>query len=881
MRRFRFFRSLCVLAVVMSSARTVSGTVYHWNNPAGGSWLVAANWSPVGIPSTAADSALIDLPGTYTVTQGSGTIGSFSIGTSGGPQTLNIDNTTITINAASSINAGGIINLLASPSNSSNLVHIDGPGDLAIASGGVLNWADGRIGGPGTLTISAGGMLNYTGNFNNYLTRNLNNSGTVVINSAFSITLCAGSGTLINNNGLIDLKANAAFGQLGGCAGVSGQPNAVNNNSGAMIRKSAGTGTSDFGNLILNNNSAGLIDARVGTIAVGVGTGTGQFNALAGANVDFGVDAVNAYVINAGATFTGAGSFRANPGLITINVPVTIPNFVIGPTSGTLGGPADLTVTGTFNWLTGSMTGSGAVIIPTAATLNIAFTGVNGSTTTRSINNSGTVNWTGTSVALNSGAVFTNSGTFDMKSDATVVGGVSPGTFFNNSGLVKKSAGTGLSRFNVAVNNTGTIQALSGKIEVDAGVATGALSGTAIEFGVGSSILRPVLNQGTTLTGTGKFDANFGGVTVNGNVSAPQFDFVNGILDGSGTLTITGSSLLQGASMSGTGTTSIASTAIVTNSGLGLTLNDTRMLNNAGTINWTGTSSIFFNGSAVINNNGVFDAQGDGGVSGSGTFNNSGTFKKSGGSGTTNLFLSVGFNNGFNNSGTLLAQSGTIRSVYALTQTAGTTSLAGGALNVPNGLIIQGGLLNGNGTITGDVTNGGTVGPGLSAGALSISGNYTQNSTGTLAIEIGGTTAGTQFDQLNVTGTATLGGTLALSLISPFSPAVGNSFMVMTFASHGTSDFGRITGVSIGGGKSLQVATNATNVTINTTNLPSGDANGDGVVTVADVFYLINFLFTGGSAPVGPADANGDGQVTVTDVFYLINYLFAGGPAPR
>ena len=59
-----------------------------------------------------------------------------------------------------------------------------------------------------------------------------------------------------------------------------------------------------------------------------------------------------------------------------------------------------------------------------------------------------------------------------------------------------------------------------------------------------------------------------------------------------------------------------------------------------------------------------------------------------------------------------------------------------------------------------------------------------------------------------------------------------------------------------------------------------GDANGDGVVTVADVFYLINDLFAGGPAPVAPADVNGDGQVTVADIFYLINYLFAGGPPP-
>ena len=31
----------------------------------------------------------------------------------------------------------------------------------------------------------------------------------------------------------------------------------------------------------------------------------------------------------------------------------------------------------------------------------------------------------------------------------------------------------------------------------------------------------------------------------------------------------------------------------------------------------------------------------------------------------------------------------------------------------------------------------------------------------------------------------------------------------------------------------------------------SGDADGDGDVTVTDVFYLINFLFAGGPAPIG------------------------------
>lgn len=58
------------------------------------------------------------------------------------------------------------------------------------------------------------------------------------------------------------------------------------------------------------------------------------------------------------------------------------------------------------------------------------------------------------------------------------------------------------------------------------------------------------------------------------------------------------------------------------------------------------------------------------------------------------------------------------------------------------------------------------------------------------------------------------------------------------------------------------------------------DVNGDGSLSVADVFYLINHLFAGGPGPVGSGDANGDGAVSVADIFYLINYLFAGGPAP-
>jgi hypothetical protein len=66
-------------------------------------------------------------------------------------------------------------------------------------------------------------------------------------------------------------------------------------------------------------------------------------------------------------------------------------------------------------------------------------------------------------------------------------------------------------------------------------------------------------------------------------------------------------------------------------------------------------------------------------------------------------------------------------------------------------------------------------------------------------------------------------------------------------------------------------------------NIKYGDANGDSKITVADVVYLINYLFKAGPPP-NPrikGDANGDGKVTVSDVVYLISYLFKSGPTPH
>jgi len=61
-----------------------------------------------------------------------------------------------------------------------------------------------------------------------------------------------------------------------------------------------------------------------------------------------------------------------------------------------------------------------------------------------------------------------------------------------------------------------------------------------------------------------------------------------------------------------------------------------------------------------------------------------------------------------------------------------------------------------------------------------------------------------------------------------------------------------------------------------------GDTNGDQVVDVGDVVFMINYLFKVGASPtpLASGDVNGDCKVDVGDVVYLINYLFKGGPQP-
>ncbi|MBI2799092.1 MAG: VPLPA-CTERM sorting domain-containing protein [Gammaproteobacteria bacterium] len=83
----------------------------------------------------------------------------------------------------------------------------------------------------------------------------------------------------------------------------------------------------------------------------------------------------------------------------------------------------------------------------------------------------------------------------------------------------------------------------------------------------------------------------------------------------------------------------------------------------------------------------------------------------------------------------------------------------------------------------GTVENHGTIAPGESPGTLTIQGDLVQAADGKLVIEIGGTTPGTLYDVLNITGKLTLGGTLEIDLLNGFIPGPNDVFNFLTFGS--------------------------------------------------------------------------------------------------
>lgn len=108
-------------------------------------------------------------------------------------------------------------------------------------------------------------------------------------------------------------------------------------------------------------------------------------------------------------------------------------------------------------------------------------------------------------------------------------------------------------------------------------------------------------------------------------------------------------------------------------------------------------------------------------------------------------------------------------------------------------------------------------------------------------MELGGTTAGSQFDQLQVSGQLLLGGTLQVSLINGFTPAAGQSFDLLD----GGSLTGRFESLALPGLTApldWDASQLYTTGVLSVTATLRGDFNRDGQVTAADIPAMLSAL---------------------------------------
>ena len=165
-----------------------------------------------------------------------------------------------------------------------------------------------------------------------------------------------------------------------------------------------------------------------------------------------------------------------------------------------------------------------------------------------------------------------------------------------------------------------------------------------------------------------------------------------------------------------------------------------------------------------------------------------------------------------------------------------------------------GAIFNGSGDITqlngAQFDNFGSLNPGTSPGIMTFSGDFVQGYSGVLNMELGGTVAGSEYDQLIVSGQFELGGTLNVLSWNGFSASEGDSFDVATAGSF-AGQFDDYDGLNLGGGLVLDPIFDSDTLTLLARD--TGATDGDDLLTGTDGYNTIDGL-DGEDVIIGGAD---------------------------
>lgn len=241
------------------------------------------------------------------------------------------------------------------------------------------------------------------------------------------------------------------------------------------------------------------------------------------------------------------------------------------------------------------------------------------------------------------------------------------------------------------------------------------------------------------------------------------------------------------------------------------------------------------------------------------------------------------FDEGLTNNGELTITDGQ-NHVFGEINNTGKIVVSAGASVTFNGNLVQNGVLtiskvgntsssatflgdvSGSGTLDGggDVVLEGNLSPGNSPGTISFENNILLGDETTVEIEIGGMSAGVNFDTIEVDGALSLNGVLSVVLIDAGSgaylPEGGSQFEIVSATDNisGTFDDEQLPGPR--GGVSWDIAYGSQSLTLHVSGV-RGDYNYDSIVDASD--YAVWRRLFGTGNPM--ADGSGDGLVNSAD----------------
>jgi len=601
-------------------------------------------------------------------------------------------------------------------------------------------------------------------------------TGAISLTSTRDISLVSGA-SIITANGNLTLSANASGATAGTFNGVN-VDGATIQATGSGVVSVTGKGGTTASSIGINVANSGLISGgTAGTTSTvsgtgGTGSGNNQFGVVVQSSGSITTSGGNIQVTGQGGTGTGTSCYG-----------------VFGYSGGSIRatGSGTVTVNGTGGGGAGGLDGAGVALSAlgssgttiTSAGGNVQITGAGGGSGTASAS-------TGVIVADSASVSAGGTGT------VTISGTGGAGTGGSNYGVSITSASQGntfITSNGGAVSITGIEGAGAGSYAINSSGGNSHSITTAVNGGtltmIGNSMLiDSVLTISAANASSVTFKPFTAAVAINLGTATDTIGGPLGLADAE-LDRVTAGTINIGDANSGALTVSAAisrsnANALSLNAGTGLNINLNAGITTAG-------GAVTFNNAVVQGATATVDTTNGGGTPAGASLTFASTIDLG-----ANLLTLNGGATSYSITGVISGTGGQLTKQGSGTLTLTATNTYTGATIVSNGKLLVNGSLATAGTVT--VANGATLGgsgtvgvvtaqsgssvsPGSSPGILNV-GNTTFNSGSTFVVEINGTTAGTGYDQLNVTGTINLGGA-TLSLSGSFTPSASQTYTII------------------------------------------------------------------------------------------------------